>query len=222
MNERVIKLFTMLCFLMSITNIALAQDVEKTVKELINKRKRISEDKILLSSSLKEDLKFDVFDYVEFMIDLEDKFHISIPDSDPDKWGTVKDVVAYVNGRLAKSESPKKEVSDAGSDTKTSKEVSKEGKTSKGEALTTKDIISLAISTLGLIGILVSFVSAIIILIAAFKTSVGQGFLCLCIPVYILYFAFAKYKSSRKGLVLSLWIGGPIFAVIMNIIANII
>jgi hypothetical protein len=36
----------------------------------------------------------------------------------------------------------------------------------------------------------------ILVLIAAFKDSIGQGFLTLCLPFYVFYFVFARCDSS--------------------------
>ncbi len=71
---------------------------------------------------------------------------------------------------------------------------------------------------LSVIGGIASFVGAIIILVAAFKESVGQGFMCLCIPFYIFYFAFAKYESEKKGLVITIWLGGIVVQIIGTLI----
>jgi len=53
---------------------------------------------------------------------------------------------------------------------------------------------------------LVALVCSIIILIHAFKASVGQGLLCLCIPFYILYYAFARFEHEKKNLILIVWL----------------
>ena len=36
---------------------------------------------------------------------------------------------------------------------------------------------------------------AIMILVAAFQESVGQGFLTLCVPCYVIYFVFARSEN---------------------------
>ena len=60
----------------------------------------------------------------------------------------------------------------------------------------------------GLLLSLVSLVCAIIVLIHAFqKGGVVQGLLCLCIPFYILYYAFAKFEHEKKKLILTVWLG---------------
>ena len=63
---------------------------------------------------------------------------------------------------------------------------------------------------IGYLFALIGFVGAVIILIHAFKTSVGQGFLCLCVPIYILYYMFAKFQSAKKGLIIAMFFGGSI------------
>ena len=61
----------------------------------------------------------------------------------------------------------------------------------------------------GLCG-LVSLVCAIIILIDAFtKGGALQGILCLCVPFYILYYAFAKFEHPKKQLIIAVWLSMP-------------
>lgn len=55
---------------------------------------------------------------------------------------------------------------------------------------------------------LVSLTCTIIILIHAFQQSVGKGFLCLCVPCYIIYYMFSEFQHPQKGLVIAgFWIG---------------
>lgn len=62
---------------------------------------------------------------------------------------------------------------------------------------------------------IVGIVCQIIVLIHAFKASVGEGFLCLCVPCYILYYMFSKFEHDKKGLIIAGALGG-------NIIANVL
>ena len=64
---------------------------------------------------------------------------------------------------------------------------------------------------------LAAFVCWVIIMIAAFQESVGQGFLCLCIPLYIFYFAFACYQSEKKGMIVGIMVGGWILSIILQL-----
>lgn len=63
----------------------------------------------------------------------------------------------------------------------------------------------------GLFG-LVALVCEIIILIHAFKRSVGTGFMVLCIPCYILYYAFAQFEHPQKNLI----VGGLIASLVLS------
>ncbi len=57
---------------------------------------------------------------------------------------------------------------------------------------------------------LIAGIMSIVVLVAAFKKSVGQGLLSLFVPLYILYFAFTQYASPKKKLILGTWIGGAV------------
>ena len=56
----------------------------------------IDQDDISRSSHLEDDLKADSLDKVEFIMELEDKYEITIPDDDYEKLQTVDDVVNYL------------------------------------------------------------------------------------------------------------------------------
>ena len=78
---------------------------------------------------------------------------------------------------------------------------------------------------IGYVFFAITFVAEIIILIHAFKASVGQGFLCLCVPFYILYYMFAKFQSPKKGLIIAMFfagsiIGGALYGVGMGQVAS--
>ncbi|MDR2693080.1 MAG: acyl carrier protein [Chitinispirillales bacterium] len=72
-------------------------DVESEVKKIIAGRLSVSEDKILPSSAFIGDLGADSLDLVELVMDLEEKFNVSIPDEDNDKLRTVQDAIDYIN-----------------------------------------------------------------------------------------------------------------------------
>jgi hypothetical protein len=68
---------------------------------------------------------------------------------------------------------------------------------------------------------LVGLVCTIIILIHAFKASVGQGLLSLCLPFYILYYAFARFQHPKKNVILAVWLlslvaGGALYSMSMG------
>ena len=67
---------------------------------------------------------------------------------------------------------------------------------------------------------LVGLVCQIIILIHAFKSSVGEGFLCLCVPCYILYYMFSKFEHDKKGLIIAGALGGGIIGNVLIRVAG--
>jgi translocator protein len=60
-----------------------------------------------------------------------------------------------------------------------------------------------AIQALSVLFWLVWMVCAIFIYIHAFQRSVGTGFMVLCIPCYLVYYAFSQFEHEKKG-----WIVG--------------
>ncbi len=70
--------------------------------------------------------------------------------------------------------------------------------------------MELALAILGLLFVVVGVVCHIIILIHAFKSSVGTGFLCLCVPCYILYYMFNEFEHEKKGLIIAGYFIGAI------------
>ena len=76
--------------------------------------------------------------------------------------------------------------------------------------------MGLVLVGLGAIFAIVGLVCNIIILIHAFKQSVGQGFMCLCIPCYILYYMFTKFEHEKKGLIIGGALGGNILGNVLS------
>ena len=76
------------------------------------------------------------------------------------------------------------------------------------------------LAIIGLVCVLAALVCHIIILIGAFQEDVTQGLLCLCVPFYILYFAFARYENEKKGLIIAIWLGGAIIGKILQIVGG--
>ena len=77
------------------------------------------------------------------------------------------------------------------------------------------------LSILSMLFGLVSLVCVIIILIHAFtKGGVVQGILCLCIPFYVLYYAFAKFEHEKKNLILAGWLGAVVIQVVLILMAR--
>ncbi len=75
-----------------------------------------------------------------------------------------------------------------------------------------------------IIGSVLLFVAGIlglVILINAFsKGGAAQGLLCMFVPFYILYYAFAKYSSPKKALVVGGWLGGLVLGVTLQVVGG--
>ncbi len=71
-------------------------EVEEQVKDVLAEKLNKGKDTIVPNAQLVEDLGMDSFGAIEMVFELEDKFHIKIPDTDIGKAKTVKDVVDYV------------------------------------------------------------------------------------------------------------------------------
>ncbi|ADX23579.1 phosphopantetheine-binding protein [Streptococcus dysgalactiae subsp. equisimilis] len=68
---------------------------------LIQKQRSHLELTITEQTSLKDDLAVDSIELVEFVINIEDGFHIAIPDEDVDGMKSMGDMLDYLVNRLA-------------------------------------------------------------------------------------------------------------------------
>ncbi len=66
------------------------------VKEIIVKELNVNPDKITLDASLADDLGADSLDAVEVIMELEDKYSITIDDESAKSIKTVRDLVDYI------------------------------------------------------------------------------------------------------------------------------
>ncbi len=73
-------------------------DIFEEVKNIIVEEINSAPEKVRPEAKLKEDLGADSIDAVQIVMDLEDKFGISIDEDDATKIQTVKDIVDYVTG----------------------------------------------------------------------------------------------------------------------------
>lgn len=74
-------------------------------------------------------------------------------------------------------------------------------------------------NALGLVFSALGFVCAAMILIHAFRRSVGTGFMVLCIPCYLLYYAFSQFEHGKKSLIITGLVGGLALAGAMRAMA---
>lgn len=66
------------------------------VKQLVASELKVNPSEIKPESDFTTDLNADSLDVVEFIMSLEEKFDIKIPDEDAEKIKTVQDVVNYI------------------------------------------------------------------------------------------------------------------------------
>jgi acyl carrier protein len=57
-------------------------------------------DDIKISDSLKDDLKMDSLDFVEFVIEVENEFGITIVDGEAETFKTVQDVIELIDRKV--------------------------------------------------------------------------------------------------------------------------
>ena len=67
------------------------------VKAIIKDKLGVNEDKITEKATFVNDLGADSLDVVEFVMEVESKFGITIPDEDAGKMATVGDAVKYID-----------------------------------------------------------------------------------------------------------------------------
>ena len=72
------------------------------VKAIIKDKLGVNEDKITEKATFVNDLGADSLDVVEFVMEVESKFGITIPDEDAGKMATVGDAVKYIDSHKKK------------------------------------------------------------------------------------------------------------------------
>ena len=75
-------------------------NMEDRVKKIISEKLCVDLEKILLNSSLSDNLSADSLDFVELVMTLEDEFNMEITDEDAEKLKTVEDIVNFINNSL--------------------------------------------------------------------------------------------------------------------------
>ena len=68
------------------------EDVRSVMVEALN----LNEDEVTISSHLRDDLGIDSLDAAELIMELEDQFSLKIDEAQASKFGTVKDIVDFV------------------------------------------------------------------------------------------------------------------------------
>lgn len=71
-------------------------EIEAKVKAIIVDKLGVDEAEVKNEASFSNDLGADSLDTVELIMEFEKEFHISIPDDQAEKIGTVGDAIAYI------------------------------------------------------------------------------------------------------------------------------
>ncbi len=66
------------------------------VRKVLVEQIDVSEDEVVPSASIVDDLKADSLDVVEIIMGLEEEFDIEIPDDEAEKIKTVQDIIDHV------------------------------------------------------------------------------------------------------------------------------
>ena len=80
--------------------------VAQKVKQIIVEQLGVDEAQVDDTASFVDDLGADSLDIVELVMAFEEAFDIDIPDEDAEKIATVKDAVAYIEGKAKKKFPP--------------------------------------------------------------------------------------------------------------------
>ena len=71
-------------------------EIEAKVIEIVSKQLGVAKEKIVRTSSFVNDLGADSLNTVELVMEIEDKFDLSIPEDAAEKIQTVGDAISYI------------------------------------------------------------------------------------------------------------------------------
>lgn len=72
------------------------EEIFENLKKMISEQFGVEEELIKKDSSLMDDLAADSLDIVEFIMNIEEKYEIKIPDEDVESFNKVDDIVKYI------------------------------------------------------------------------------------------------------------------------------
>ena len=76
-------------------------EIENKVREIVCQQLDVDPDQIKMETSFVDDLGADSLAVVELVLALEEAFEIDIPDEDTETLSSFKDVVDYINSKVA-------------------------------------------------------------------------------------------------------------------------
>ena len=83
------------------------EKILEKVKSMLVEQLEVAPDKVTLESRIVEDLGADSLDTVELIMALEDAFNLEISDEDAEKLLTVREVVEYLQKKVANKQEQK-------------------------------------------------------------------------------------------------------------------
>lgn len=75
--------------------------IAETVKQILVQQLGVDEEEVTPEASVVDDLGADSLDTIEIVMEIEDRFHIEIPDVDAEQAKRVGEIVTYIEGRLS-------------------------------------------------------------------------------------------------------------------------
>jgi acyl carrier protein len=76
------------------------KSTEEVITKILVDKMGISATEVTQDANFIKDLGIDSLDYAELVMEFEQAFDIKIPDSDAEKFTTIKDAVSYINVKL--------------------------------------------------------------------------------------------------------------------------
>ena len=73
---------------------------ETVLRELLQVAPEADLDQLDPSENIRESLDIDSFDYLNFLIALNDDLGIEIPESDYDRFSTLEGIISYISSRI--------------------------------------------------------------------------------------------------------------------------
>ena len=77
------------------------KSTEEAITKILVDKMGISPTEVTQDANFIKDLGIDSLDYAELVMEFEQAFDIKIPDSDAEKFTTVKDAVTYIDAKMS-------------------------------------------------------------------------------------------------------------------------
>lgn len=74
--------------------------VFEKLRDIISQELAVDPESVTMDSDLRKDFDADSLDLVDIVMDIEDRFHVEIPEDSMENMATVKDVVDYIEANI--------------------------------------------------------------------------------------------------------------------------